>query len=97
MEHKNLPFPPAEESSSRYVKQRAKRPQTYQDLADEKQGRVETWRRILLANAMRALRVEEMPPLLLDQLIDKILYADREEIYRFSSLVEADWERPEDA
>ena len=58
-------------------------------------GTLDTWRRFMLADAMKRLRVEDMPPLLLDELLDKLLFESRIEIGRFWDLAAIDWARPD--
>lgn len=53
----------------------------------------ETWRRVLLADAIQSLPTYEMSHLLIDTMIEKILFeGDREEVLRFcEALSNGDW------
>lgn len=88
----SLPFPKPEESSSRYVTQRAR---TYKDESgyDSPNSKIQTWRRILLINCIKEMRVEDMPPLLADTLIDKVLFADRIKVHQFLEGLVPEWAR----
>lgn len=102
MEHKDLPFPAPEESSSRYVKQRKSEsvvPHKHASWNDIKATRpapvkVETWRRILLVDCMQNLRTNEMPALLLDTIIDRVLgEQDRASLHQFLDTLSAEWRK----
>lgn len=98
-------FPPPEESGSRFPAQRRWRTEDPKaekwnehdgrfDGLPEESAKVATWRRLLLSDMVRGMKVHDMSPLLLDQAIDKILTASHEEILRYFSLLKEDgWGR----
>lgn len=101
MDYKDLPFPPPEESGSRYVRQQTKSPAKHDPsynftsyAMDPPEGRLETWRRLLLIAAIQSLRVEDMPELLLDQVIERVLYDEnRVSLHQWLDTIGYDWSR----